>query len=311
MRLLTVGLLAALAAVLLTEPALAQDALPATVKDGFSLAVTGDLIGPEHPITGLGDPGTLRIVKLLSGADVAFGNQEGAIFDLDKFSGYPAAQNGGGTPINDASVAFDLKAMGFKIMSLANNHATDFGVEGLRETRRSLDAAPRARARRYRLRDPFLAFWFRFVLPNRHRFADATADALYAEVVRPQLDRHVASVFPQVCRDFMANDAIEVLGANARECGSLWGGGYDIPVAGVLGTGAPFYGLPVTDEEGSGGSLLPGLDAGIRETRYGFGRERRLRLLFLTGEASPALLRESARRHDSTLVSLDALAGVG
>jgi poly-gamma-glutamate capsule biosynthesis protein CapA/YwtB (metallophosphatase superfamily) len=141
MRLLTFGLLAALAPVLLTEAALAQDAPPATVKDGFSLAVTGDLIGPEHPITGLGDPGTLRIVKLLSGADVAFGNQEGAIFDLDKFSGYPAAQNGGGTPINDASVAFDLKAMGFKIMSLANNHATDFGVEGLRETRRSLDAA--------------------------------------------------------------------------------------------------------------------------------------------------------------------------
>lgn len=114
---------------------------PDTVKNGFSLAVTGDLIGPEKPITGYGDPGTLRIQKLLSGADVAFGNQEGAIFDLDKFPGYPAAQNGGGTPINDAAVAFDLKAMGFKIMSLANNHATDFGVDGLMRTQQSLDAA--------------------------------------------------------------------------------------------------------------------------------------------------------------------------
>ena len=126
--------------------ALAEDAPPATVKDGFSLAVTGDLIGPEHPITGLGDPGTLRIQKLLAGADVAFGNQEGAIFDLDKFPGYPAAQNGGGTPINDAAVAFDLKAMGFKMMSMANNHATDFGVDGMLETQRSLDAAGVARA---------------------------------------------------------------------------------------------------------------------------------------------------------------------
>ncbi len=52
---------------------------PATVKDGFSLAVTGDLIGPEHPITGYGDPGTLRIQTLLSGADAAFGNQEGGL----------------------------------------------------------------------------------------------------------------------------------------------------------------------------------------------------------------------------------------
>ena len=114
---------------------------PAGVKDGFTLAVTGDLIGPEKPITGYGDPGTLRIQKLLSGADAAFGNQEGSIFDLDKFPSWPAAQNGGGTPINDAAVAFDLKAMGVKIMSLANNHATDFGIEGLVETHRSLDAA--------------------------------------------------------------------------------------------------------------------------------------------------------------------------
>jgi poly-gamma-glutamate capsule biosynthesis protein CapA/YwtB (metallophosphatase superfamily) len=126
--------------------ALAREAAPAGVKDGFTLAVTGDLIGPEHPITGYGDPGTLRIQKLLSGADAAFGNQEGAIFDLDNFPGYPAAQNGGGTPINDAAVATDLKAMGFKLMSMANNHATDFGVDGMLETQRSLDAAGVARA---------------------------------------------------------------------------------------------------------------------------------------------------------------------
>jgi poly-gamma-glutamate synthesis protein (capsule biosynthesis protein) len=139
-------LAAALLATSVAGSALAQQPAPASVKDGFSLAVTGDLIGPEHPITGHGDPGTLRIQALLSGADVAFGNQEGAIFDLDTFPGYPAAQNGGGTPINDAAVARDLKAMGFKIMSLANNHATDFGVDGMLETQRALDAAGVARA---------------------------------------------------------------------------------------------------------------------------------------------------------------------
>lgn len=132
MRLLTAAILAT---------SLAGSAAAQGPRDGFTLAVTGDLIGPEKPIVSLGDPGTLRIRKLLSAADVAFGNQEGAIFDLDKFPGYPAAQNGGGTPINDAAVAFDLKAMGFKIMSLANNHATDFGVDGLLRTQQSLDAA--------------------------------------------------------------------------------------------------------------------------------------------------------------------------
>jgi len=144
---LRLAIVAALAAGLAC-PALAQDATPAParVKDGFTLAVVGDLIGPEKPILQYGDPGTLRIQKLLAGVDAAFGNQEGAIFDLDAFPGYPAAQNGGGTPINDAAVAFDLKAMGFKLMSQANNHATDFGVEGMVETSQALDAAGIAHA---------------------------------------------------------------------------------------------------------------------------------------------------------------------
>ncbi|NQE61853.1 CapA family protein [Caulobacter sp. RHG1] len=137
-------LIAALLATSVAASAAAQ--APARVGNGFTLAVTGDLIGPEKPITGLGDAGTQRIRTLLSGADVAFGNQEGSIFDLDKFDGWPAAQNGGGTPINDAVVAFDLRAMGFKLMSLANNHATDFGVEGLVETQKSLNAAGIAHA---------------------------------------------------------------------------------------------------------------------------------------------------------------------
>lgn len=132
-------LIAALLASTVASAAVAQ--APASVKNGFTLAVTGDLIGPEKPITAYGDPGTQRISKLLSGADAAFGNQEGSIFDLGKFESWPAAQNGGGTPINDAVVAFDLNTMGFKLMSLGNNHATDFGVEGLVETHRSLDAA--------------------------------------------------------------------------------------------------------------------------------------------------------------------------
>ena len=132
----------------LAGPVVAQEAAPAParVPDGFTVAVVGDLIGPEKPILKHGDPGTQRIQKLLAGADVAFGNQEGAIFDLDAFPGYPAAQNGGGTPINDAAVAFDLKAMGFKLMSQANNHATDFGVEGMVETSKALDAAGIAHA---------------------------------------------------------------------------------------------------------------------------------------------------------------------
>lgn len=182
---------------------------------------------------------------------------------------------------------------------------------GLVEARRSLDASPASRSRRYRVRDPFVSFWFRFMLPHRHRFVEGSADVLYADVVRPGLDLHAASVFPEACRDFMAHDAIEMLGANARESGSLWGPGYDVPVAGTLTTGAAFYGAPAQEDGSAAPSTLQRLDAHVRETRYGFGRERRLRLLFLRDAAPPALQREAARRHDVALVGLEALAGLG
>jgi poly-gamma-glutamate capsule biosynthesis protein CapA/YwtB (metallophosphatase superfamily) len=119
----------------------AQDAgpAPATVRDGFTLAVAGDLIGPEKPVLQFNDPSTLAVQRLISSADAAFANQEGAIFDTAHFPYYPAAENGGGTPVNDVAEAADLKALGFDLLSQANNHATDFGVEGMAATSKVLD----------------------------------------------------------------------------------------------------------------------------------------------------------------------------
>jgi len=180
---------------------------------------------------------------------------------------------------------------------------------GLVEARRSLDASPRTRSHRYRIRDPFVAFWFRFVLPSRHLLHEGIGERLWTDVIRPGLPPHVASILPEVCRDFMANDAIEVLGSNAREVGSLWGAGYDIPVAGLLTSGAAYYGLPVEAGSEADTTALDRLDAQIRETRYGFGRERRLRILFVDGEPSLPLQREAARRDDVIVVGPDALGG--
>ena len=180
---------------------------------------------------------------------------------------------------------------------------------GLVEARRSLDASPGSRNRRYRITDPFVAFWFRFVLPHREGLVGEGGEEACAEAVRAGMESHVASVLPDVCRSFMTLDAREELGANARECGSLWGAGYDIPVAGVLATGVPFYGQVARWGARGGPSPLLALDAQVRETRYGFGRERRLRILFLEEDAPPPLLREVARREDAVLVGLDGLAG--
>jgi hypothetical protein len=177
---------------------------------------------------------------------------------------------------------------------------------GLVDARRSLDAAPRSRSRRYHITDPFFAFWYRFVLPHRQRLAQG--EDVWTARIRPMLDPHVDSVFPEVCRQHMTLDVMETLGANARECGGLWGHGYDIPISGILSSGAAFYGVPVSPHA-DGAGTLERLDRSIRETRYGFGRERRTRVLFSPGAMPTTLQREAARRHDVHLVDAVALVG--
>ncbi len=83
------------------------------------------------------------VTSLLSAADIAFGNMEGPIVDdgISEKCGVPKP----GQPIRcfafrmPTRYAAYLKAAGFDVMSLANNHAGDFGNIGRSSTRRTLD----------------------------------------------------------------------------------------------------------------------------------------------------------------------------
>lgn len=135
---LSVGL--ALVAALFTTFGQAQtvdpDELATTVDDGFTIAVVGDLIlayPMDHMMT---DPGFREVVELTRGADVTTGNLETNIIDGRTFRG----SRGGGFGAEPDAARW-LKEMGFDIVARANNHANDFGREGLVETTRHLDAA--------------------------------------------------------------------------------------------------------------------------------------------------------------------------
>jgi poly-gamma-glutamate capsule biosynthesis protein CapA/YwtB (metallophosphatase superfamily) len=112
-----------------------------SLRGAFSLAAVGDLLGPGQPVMALKDQDFEKVVRLIQSSDVATANDEGAIFDIRKFEGTAAAQNGGGDPLDDPGVAKDLKAMGFTVINKANNHAFDFGLEGLDATNKSLEDA--------------------------------------------------------------------------------------------------------------------------------------------------------------------------
>jgi len=115
-----------------------QRELATSVADGFTLAAVGDCI-IARPISQT--PGFAPVGKLVRDADVAFGNFEGTAIDLTRTPAIPQAEFGGVWIIGAPAVAKDLRSIGFDLMSRANNHATDWGLEGMRQTDRALDEA--------------------------------------------------------------------------------------------------------------------------------------------------------------------------
>ena len=124
-----------------------QAAQPAPeVADGFTFAAGGDLIGPNNPLAGAPDARLQAVARRFRAADLGFANMEGSLFDMAGFKGWQAAETGGGYPIAPAVVAGDLRSLGITVVSKANNHATDWGTEGLVATLASLRAAGVAEA---------------------------------------------------------------------------------------------------------------------------------------------------------------------
>ncbi|MFL9925624.1 CapA family protein [Herbaspirillum lusitanum] len=110
------------------------------MPDGFTLAAVGDLIITDaiYPRLQRQSP---ELIALLKSADATFGNFEGTAIDLQKFGGHPSALAGGSWLISTPAVVPDLKQMGFNLISRANNHSTDWGVEGMRYTDALFDQA--------------------------------------------------------------------------------------------------------------------------------------------------------------------------
>jgi hypothetical protein len=125
----------------LSVPAAAQserDAeLQSSVDDGFTIATVGDLIIAHSLEHMMSNPRFAEVVELLQGVDVATGNLETQIIDGRTFTG----TRGGSTHGAEPESAEWLKEMGFDVVARPNNHANDFGYEGLVETTRHLDRA--------------------------------------------------------------------------------------------------------------------------------------------------------------------------
>ncbi|WP_439546678.1 CapA family protein [Sandarakinorhabdus sp.] len=124
--------------VAMAQPALAP--VPTKpVADGFTLAAVGDVIY-LRPMLATLEKTAPGMLKVLREADVTFGNFETTVLHLDSTKAAPAAESGGTWMLGDPATVGDLAKMGFDIVSHANNHTTDWGVEGLAETLEHLKA---------------------------------------------------------------------------------------------------------------------------------------------------------------------------
>ena len=106
----------------------------ASVKDGFTFAAGGDLLGPYSGRLLVEDPQIAPVAKIFQGADAGFANLEGNLFDSAIFTGYPAAENGGfeqggvgSGPVLPKALATELKRAGITMLSTANNHFARLG----------------------------------------------------------------------------------------------------------------------------------------------------------------------------------------
>lgn len=61
----------------------------------------------------------------------------------------------------------------------------------------------------YRLKDNYLRFWFRFVLPNRSQLERGASDIVFNTAILPELDHFSAPIFEQVCQQYFWRIGLE------------------------------------------------------------------------------------------------------
>src|SRR5689334_2401480 len=131
-----------------TQPAAqtpAEPPRPAPTHPGLTLAAVGDMmLGTDFPANTLPDDDGLSffdgVASILQQPDITFGNMEGVLQD-------------GGEPVKQCKnpkicflfrsptrYATYFKLAGFDLLSLANNHARDFGEQGRSSSMAALDA---------------------------------------------------------------------------------------------------------------------------------------------------------------------------
>jgi AAA+ ATPase superfamily predicted ATPase len=202
-----------------------------------------------------------------------------------------------------------------RVRELKDSSALAPYVQKLAELRlirivRSLDATEKERDRRYYLDDPFLAFWYRFYLPNLSPLAAGHPEEVWKHAIEPQLSDYMGGMFEWICRDYVRRFSNEVLPTAAQEVGQIWAADFDIDVAGRLLNGDAFAGECKWWSGPVGTNVLQRLRETANRSAYERNAEKRYLLLFSRSGFTPDLKREQKRDPDLRLIGPRELLGL-
>ncbi len=96
------------------------------------ITAVGDMIF-NHQISNLPEPEHRQLLRIMQEADIAYGNLEFSLND------HPELQRPFYNFRAPVEFRWEVAAIGINLVSLSNNHALDFGPEGLKECLRALD----------------------------------------------------------------------------------------------------------------------------------------------------------------------------
>ena len=108
----------------------------------FTIALAGDTMLTRR-LTPFKEDRFLKLREIFRGADASFANLEGTVHTWDE--GTPGITQGT-FMTTDPKLLDDLKWLGINLVCCANNHAFDYGEDGVRANLKHLDAAGIAHA---------------------------------------------------------------------------------------------------------------------------------------------------------------------
>lgn len=108
---------------------------------GMTLAFTGNIY-MEHSLSVCKDEGFLRAIELMRSVDASFANLECSIRDGDEWPAFGSGMGWAGSYLGaPPSMVDDIKFLGITALYAANNHAADFGEQGILATIKHLRRA--------------------------------------------------------------------------------------------------------------------------------------------------------------------------